>query len=229
MNVNDFEARTTDGDMLDSIFEHQAELHEKYKPIETRNGTGFGIVDGRGDFDINDRYWQSLLKDFSYRVTEELTESAEAYALHLESTEETFGETNAVHFTHAVEELIDSLHFMTEYCIVIGLTPKEMKLPEDADKLEHIHEYKPVNLGKHHTAYYFDVIYNMGVASNLLKQRPWKNAHLITDEDRYYMWMTRAYFSLIHLLKYMGVSPEGIYEMYTKKNSVNNWRINSGY
>lgn len=235
MNVNDVEVKEQSvGCKLSDIFEQQGILHRKYKPIEEKNGTGFGSVLNSGPYDINNRHWQMLLKEFSYRVTEELTESAEAYGFYLEKPE------NRDHLVHTIEELVDALHFLTEYCIVIGLTPQRL-MPDNRfsgmDRLDAIYdsclppgqEISSQSVPSFYKAYYFDVVVNLGTASNLLKLRPWKNAYMITDEERYLSWVAKAYFSLIGIFRAFGVTPTEIHEMYVKKNTVNNWRIGSGY
>jgi len=223
MNVNDFEARELEGDLLHGIFKLQDELHDKYMPIEFKNGTGFAIVQDR-PFDINDRYWQAMCKDMSHRVIEELTESYEAYQFHIANTE------HPLHFTHVVEELIDALHFMTEYLIVVGIKPESLLTSEKVgDSLSCLWHSCHVPEVEAMSDCYWRITLQLGTATNLLKLRPWKSTHMVTDIERYHNWLRQAYRSLIMLIKKQGLNHIEIYELYTKKNSVNEWRIGSGY
>ena len=73
MNVKDVSKETDKPkDKLIAIFEKQKSLMEKYHVIEEEQGVGYGLIKGR-KFDIDDIYSQELLKNFAWRVDEELT------------------------------------------------------------------------------------------------------------------------------------------------------------
>ena len=117
MNVNDIKddvipTPTEDRDMLDLIFERQHALSQKYIPVEKANGL---LQTELFPGDLDDRFSQSRMKDFAWRVQEELYEALDALIIHKD---------NHVHF---IEEMIDALHFYTELCLFCGYTSKDVK------------------------------------------------------------------------------------------------------
>lgn len=115
MNINDFkDVKLPEGDLLKLIFDRQKELAEKYHEIESRN-------EGRevpkiGELDINSYAGQRRLKDFAWRVTEEIAEAM--LTLKLRPWKSTPQLTDIDHY---VEELIDALHFFVELLMLSGL------------------------------------------------------------------------------------------------------------
>ena len=112
MNVNDAEKEKIEGDMLEMIFKRQKELMKKYEKIEDDNGllqTSFVPVD------LNDRFGQARLKDFAWRITEELGEAMNC--LKNKPWKQTHMMTDA---THYCEEIVDAFHFFIELCILSG-------------------------------------------------------------------------------------------------------------
>ena len=75
----------------------------------------------------------------------------------------------------------------------------------------------------------WQVTYHINISRNCLKNKPWKQSGVMTDETLYqskvvesFVWMM-TYFSLI------GLTSETVYYMYFKKNLVNKFRIKSKY
>jgi len=186
-------------DVLEGIFNRQSELHKKYGPIEVKNGIGLAIAEGI-PFDLDNPKWQYVLKDYAWRVTEELTEAMEAHQEH--------------NIPHTVEELIDALHFYTELLIVCDYTAKDV-LSRYMDTYEHNMLYP---------------VYYLGLACNLLKNKPWKNTHVPTDKVRFKTHMLEGYVCLLHVImtSFLGTFGE-IYMVYFKKSLVNSFRIRSNY
>lgn len=205
MNINSIQDNEitvpkTRDEILKGIFNRQAELHEKYKHIEHENGLGLGLVSG--DFDIDSPNWQYLLKDYAWRVTEEITEALEAREK---------GDK-----IHEVEELIDSLHFYTELIILCGYGPEDIP-SDDAFVFQDVNDP-------------FGCIYHLGLACNLLKNKPWKNTHLITDSVRFKQHLVEGYKKLvIHILVNHLDTFHNLYMVYYKKSLVNSFRIESNY
>ena len=113
MNVNDVsddDIPTPDAkyDMLDLIFGRQASLMAKYHKIEANNG----LLQTSQDppLNLHDRYVQSRLKDFAWRVTEEIAEATEAWIIHPDNPE------------HFYEEISDAFHFLIELNILSGVS-----------------------------------------------------------------------------------------------------------
>jgi hypothetical protein len=217
-------------DRLDLIFMRQHELMKKYLPIEERNGL---LICKDVPVDIDDRFGQSRLKDFFWRVTEELTEAVDAARVHGHIPNHTF------------EEMADALHFLVEALILSGIsaggfpakrwdaTTHEYEA-DDGDKLFALYERK---IGWHRDPgfepllenYIYEVIHAIGCASNCLKQRPWKQTHQKTDWPKYREWIIKALEVLIVTFRYLGVGPNGIFSMYWKKSEVNKFRQRSNY
>jgi hypothetical protein len=115
MNIKDFESISLpDGDLLKLIFQKQKELAEKYHDIESKN-------EGRevpriGNLDINSYAGQRRLKDFAWRITEEIAECM--LSLKLRAWKQTPQITDVDHYQ---EELIDALHFFVELLLLSGL------------------------------------------------------------------------------------------------------------
>ena len=115
MNVDDFdfsEDLASVGCKMGEIFKKQESLMFQYHKIEENNGL---LQTTDHPVDINDRHGQARLKDFAWRVTEELGEATDALVIHSENV------------THYHEELIDALHFYVELMIISGNGYERMK------------------------------------------------------------------------------------------------------
>lgn len=214
MNIFDVSEieKPKDENYLRAIFERQHYLHEKYKPIEESNWIGLALIKNR-PFDINDKFWQYVIKDFCWRVVEELAECAEA----IDNAKNAKLDSNLreLETAHAIEEVIDALHFYTELLIMTGIQ-------WDYSKLDRWRIISSVSQTVH-------IVEQMGLACNCLKNKPWKQTHIITDEQRFYDHLTEGYILLFDYLKSFDLSFEEIYVFYMKKSEVNKFRITSNY
>lgn len=216
MNINDVkeEVNTEGKDKLEIIFDRQKELAEKYDHIEEASGIGIGILNG-GQFDINEKRSQALCKDFAWRITEELTESYEALS------------ANDIH--HAKEELADSLHFMVELLIKCGMGFHFIKASfknTGRDVLDDIFKFYNNSLS---CGSYWEVTFFLGKAMNCLKQKPWKQTHVLTDEFRFRQNLIDSFFCIISVAKYLGMNSTELLNYYFKKSKVNEFRQESKY
>jgi hypothetical protein len=188
-----------EAEMLAGIFNRQKELHEKYKGVEGKNRIGLALVEGL-PFHLDDPKWQYIIKDFAWRVSEELTEALEAQ--------------NDNNHLHCMEEIIDALHFYTELLLLCGYESSDIDKFWDKELDEGI----------------LTPIYNIGLACNLLKNKPWKSTHLITDHKRFDYYILEGYRVLLYLAIQSGLgSMEGIFIIYMKKSMVNKFRMESNY
>lgn len=75
----------------------------------------------------------------------------------------------------------------------------------------------------------WDVTYHLNIARNFLKNKPWKQSQMMTNEGAYQEEIVKAFILLMGLFLAMGISPENLYFLYFKKNRVNKFRIESKY
>jgi len=75
----------------------------------------------------------------------------------------------------------------------------------------------------------WDVTFSIQLARNSLKNKPWKQTNMRTDENQFKHHMVQAWIKMFRLLEYMGYNEEGIFTIYFKKNRVNLFRIKSKY
>ena len=215
MNISDIkelgvEVPVSRMDCIKLIFSRQRELHEKYRPIEEKNGIGLSLIKGQ-PFLYDDPKCQYLVKDFAWRVTEELTEAVEAEL-----------ECNMI---HTIEEVIDALHFYTELLIICGYTADNYLIFCDLNKksIEGLSEITDW-MALMSPAYY------LGLACNLLKNKPWKNTHLVTDTQRFRRYLMMGYHCIFKALDTLDVhSIQEVTAFYLKKSLVNKFRMESNY
>lgn len=214
MNVQDVkDPGKVDGDMLRTIFWKQAQLAEKYHHIEEEQGVGYGLLQGK-PFNINETRSQELVKNFAWRVVEEITE---ATACSIEREKE-----------HYFEELADALHFLTELCILVKITPDDI-IKELFNQDIHPDGLVALCFVKIIPPDAFPTIQELGLAMNCLKQKPWKVTHVLTDEKKFRRHIIYAYHELIAFWVRLGSNMNEIYSYYFKKNKVNQFRIESKY
>lgn len=199
--------------MLDAIFERQEQLSREYRMIEIKSGLGLGLVRNK-TFDLDNRWWQYVIKDYFWRIAEELAESAEAGR---EGTQ-----------NHAREEAIDALHFIVEVMIHVNWKPDQWRLQEleGYDKLKAIYEC----VGSSRFENSFEVIYHLGLAANCLKLKPWKRSPVATDQRAFYRHLEEAFLALIgYCRQTLRMTAVEIYGYYFRKSDVNEFRQRSKY
>lgn len=216
MNIKDFTAPTDypQGGYLEAIFERQAALMVKYHPIEERNGL---LQTPDCPVNIHDSKGQARLKDFAWRITEEITEATEARDV-------------LDHFEHYLEEMIDALHFLVEQQILAGLSPKSYR-PEGlkTDLLDYLMGYGNLYVISFIPVTEYHIIERVGLAMNCLKNKPWKQSQMMTDEDKFYGYMKESLLMLLAVLVRAGLTAKEVYGLYFRKNEVNKFRQRSNY
>lgn len=120
MNINDVDDKEVkfEGDKLEVIFNRQLELMEKYHKIEKENGL---LQTGKVPVDMDSSMGQARLKDFAWRITEEIGEAMNT--LKNKPWKQTQMETDV---THYLEEIVDAFHFFIELCILSGFTAESL-------------------------------------------------------------------------------------------------------
>jgi dimeric dUTPase (all-alpha-NTP-PPase superfamily) len=219
--TQDIPKPTKDQDMIALIFQRQRQLMEKYHLIEAQNGL---LQTADLPVDIHNRHGQSRLKDFAWRVTEELAEATQAKIDH---------PNLEIHF---LEELSDAYHFLIELTIISGMTENHLYGPpkENVNRLKlafirrlKIMTLKPDPVQIHGRSY--QIIQSLGNAMNCLKNKPWKVTHHLTDINQYMDHINTSHSKFIELCLCFNLSAEDLFNLYFKKSEVNLFRQRSDY
>ncbi len=203
--------------LFPAIFARQQELAEKYREIE---GMGQLLDEEHRKTNLDTLFGQVWLKDFAWRVTEELTESIEPVVDKRDSFTE-------MHKLHYLEELSDALHFMTELCIIANIKAEELIPIEDIAPVL-AYEISPEHADEI-ALQHWAVVYQLGLFCNCLKNKKWKQTQMMTDRKKAIKYAVQAFAQLILCFKKAGCSNEDIYTLYFKKSEVNKFRQRSNY
>ena len=217
MNINHATPETVEGDLLQAIFLRQKSLMDKYHHIEARSGL---LQTEDCPVNLDDRRGQARLKDFSWRVMEELGEALDAKA----------------HQDHYQEELIDGLHFLTELTILAGrdydtIIPKDIPMFHE-DHLEDLVETARNELTTHTDDLNYWVsrfVEQLAMMCNCLKNKPWKQSMMKTDREAFHGRLTNAWVCYITILVVSGMDSTSIADTYLRKSQVNQFRQRSNY
>lgn len=84
---------------------------------------------------------------------------------------------------------------------------------------------------RHHREmnYLWQIQYHLGVGRNYLKNKPWKQSGELSDEGPYFENLYMGFAKLIGYHVCMGITPEALYNLFFKKNQVNEFRQKSNY
>lgn len=208
MNILDYKAEPyVEGELWKSIFKKQNALLEKYKDIEKLP---------EWPMSLNIRHSQVVIKDFLWRVTEEVSESYETI---LDLNTQVFDPETGLEL-HQIEELIDGLHFFIELAILVGLDEEWAQTTAKAELNE---KYLSVNEG------YLMLYARLGLIGNTLKNKPWKQSFVPTDYEKFHELFTNAFIEYIRLFNTLGVDEKILWDFYSRKNQVNQFRQRSQY
>lgn len=75
----------------------------------------------------------------------------------------------------------------------------------------------------------WDITYHLNISRNFLKNKPWKQTEVMTQETKYQSELVQSFIIFIGYLGFMGCTPELIHYLYFKKNKINEFRIKSKY
>lgn len=75
----------------------------------------------------------------------------------------------------------------------------------------------------------WEVTYHLNIARNYLKNKPWKQSQMMTNEQGYQEELVKSFIMMMGLYYIMGINDEDLYFLYFKKNRVNKFRIQSAY
>lgn len=206
VNITEFEAPECPAlfvDIIQGIFDRQRELMLKYKEIEQLPDPPVSLHHAHG---------QRILKDFAWRVHEELTESYEAWVKH---------DDLQVAEMHALEELADATHFLVELCLFAGLTAAQCAGYSGAMPVAKTGQSMPER--------YWGTTYKLGLAMNFLRNKAWKQSQVPTDEPRFRQALLETFHWLLLLWTGLGYTQQDMWNYYTRKHQVNGFRQRSKY
>lgn len=217
MNINHAVEEKVEGDLLKAIFDRQRSLMGKYHDIELKSGL---LQTEDCPVNLDDKRGQARIKDFSWRVTEELGEALDA-----RSSKD-----------HYQEELIDGLHFLTELTILAGkdydtIFPQDTPV-FDEDCLKNLVENARDILFLNSSSLNYWVshfIEQLAMMCNCLKNKPWKQSMMKTDQEAFYHRLTKVWVCYTTILVVSGMTAEDIANVYLKKSQVNQFRQRSNY
>lgn len=206
MNITHATSETYEGEALQAIFNRQRELITKYHDIELKSGL---MQTEDCPVNLDDKRGQARIKDFSWRITEEIGEA-------LDALYEEGGESGLLHFH---EELIDGLHFLTEMTILTGIDTSNWTL----DNLLKKTSRQPL------TELISRFIQVLGMMCNCLKNKPWKQTMMKTNKENFYNHLQQVWEVYISILASQGFTEEDICDIYFRKSQVNKFRQRSNY
>ena len=210
MNITHAKKETTNKESLKAIFERQRELMEKYHDIELKSGL---LQTEDCPVNLDDKRGQARIKDFSWRITEEVGEALDAIT----------NESGESAFLHFHEELIDGLHFLTEMTILTGYDISEKHtLKELIEQGSYRNCYTLNDLVSDHVMY-------LGMMCNCLKNKPWKQSMMKTNKENFYKHLELVWVNYIAILTSQDLTEQEILDIYFRKSQVNKFRQRSNY
>ena len=210
MNITHAKKEKTNKESLRSIFDRQKELMEKYHDIEFKSGL---MQTEDCPVNLDDKRGQARIKDFAWRITEEIGEA-------LDAIENESGESALLHFH---EELVDGLHFLTEMTILTGYDlPEYTTLKDLIEEGSYRDCYSLNDLVSDHVCY-------LGMMCNCLKNKPWKQSMMRTNKENFYKHLKLVWSKYIAILTSQDLTEEEITDLYLRKSQVNQFRVRSHY
>ena len=210
MNITHAKKEKTNKESLRAIFDRQKELMEKYHDIEFKSGL---MQTEDCPVNLDDKRGQARIKDFAWRITEEIGEA-------LDAIENESGESALLHFH---EELVDGLHFLTEMTILTGYDlPEYTTLKDLIEEGSYRDCYSLNDLVSDHVMY-------LGMMCNCLKNKPWKQSMMKTNKENFYKHLKLVWSNYIAILTSQDLTEEEITDLYLRKSQVNQFRQKSNY
>ena len=210
MNITHAKKETTNKESLRAIFDRQKELMEKYHDIEFKSGL---MQTEDCPVNLDDKRGQARIKDFSWRITEEVGEALDAIT----------NESDESALLHFHEELVDGLHFLTEMTILTGYDlPEYTTLKDLIEEGSYRDCYTLNDLVSDHVMY-------LGMMCNCLKNKPWKQSMMKTNKENFYKHLKLVWSNYVAILTSQDLTEEEITDLYLRKSQVNQFRQRSNY
>jgi phosphoribosyl-ATP pyrophosphohydrolase len=194
---------------LHAIFARQSELMATYKDIEKLPAAPLAL---------HTTHHQKVMKDFAWRTTEELAEAFEVWINHADRKHA---------MEKGLEEMADALHFLVEMLIFAGVTPAQV--------LEQHPEFPtpdPLDCRTDHSKFvagFWGCTYWLGRAMHELKNKPWKQTPVATNERNCRLLLIAALHAQLDLWATLGQTGDDLHVHYFKKAAVNVTRQETGY
>lgn len=188
--------------IVEAMFEQQRQIMVKYKEIEQLPDPPLSLHTTHG---------QRIIKDFAWRVTEELTESYEAL----------LKDDGAEEVKHrGFEELADATHFLVEMLIFTGVS--------SSGCLAITPTFRP-HMQTSITCAYWNMTYQLGLAMHFLKNKAWKKSRVATDEASFRAAMVKAWVMLLRCWAVLGCEQSDLFKYYSEKTEIILTRQRNGY
>ena len=71
--------------------------------------------------------------------------------------------------------------------------------------------------------------YHLQLARNSLKNKPWKQTEMVTDQDNLRSEIVASFIYFLGVCKSLGLDLPSLYHLYYRKNQINHFRIKSNY
>lgn len=151
-------------------------------------------------------------KSFIFRVIEELGEAFESFVKGDE--------------TNFWTELADATHFLLELGIVTGvrMDPRVWKKVWATYTIPNprLSERSIIN-------WFWDVTYKLGLVSNSLRNKQWKQTEVLPDLRKFEKLMASTYDAFFSGFGDIGATEKDVFSWYWRKNQANLFRIKSKY
>jgi dUTPase-like protein len=179
---------------LDMVFEEQHKLAAKYRDIEKRPNVNLDTRDG-----------QQVVKDFLWRIVEEIGEALDS----------NLGPD------HQREELADAFHFLVELSIITG---------REAHVKQLIERWAITNVkrGPFEPALMKFLVMAARVG-RVCKNKPWKQTQIPMDQYSFTQAMTDLTLHYLNICEFYFTSNDHLFQFYFRKSQVNKFRQRSGY
>lgn len=152
------------------------------------------------NFDIDVYEDQEIFKRYCWRITEELMESLE----------------DKHNINHFKEEVIDGFNFLIELYLLYGWGFENLPIP--CVTFQGTIEDKILN-----------IIYQLGVTANCLKNRQWRKSQYLVDLYIFEPRLKEIWSAYWGLFLTMGLTTEDVLKLWSLKYQVNLFRIKSNY
>jgi hypothetical protein len=182
-------------EIIVTMFARQTDLMAKFKVRE-------GLPDWPLELHTKDN--QQLLRNFAWRMTEELTE---AYAELLHGSDR----------VRLMDELADATHYMIEMLVFSGMSVQHVLMRHAA--------FPIIPRNNAIASAFWMTTYSLGFAMQFLRTRPWKDHEPPMVKFAFQNGLNETFGNLLMLWASTGATPIEMYEAYIQKSEVNHQRL----